>query len=87
TTYATLQTPRARDTGLFRRVLAGLSCREYEAAAEAVPEAFGLAKSSVSRPFIRNSARAVQQHEPLGVVMPPLPFRDPVTLDAMCPSE
>ncbi len=63
-TYATLQTPRARDAGLYRRVLAGLSCREYEAAAEAVPEAFGLAKSSVSRRFIRASARVLQQlHE------------------------
>ena len=26
--YATLQTPGARDAGLFRRVLGGLSCRE-----------------------------------------------------------
>ena len=32
-TYAPLQTPSARDVGLFRRVLGGLSCREYEAAA------------------------------------------------------
>jgi len=55
-TYAQLQTPRAQDVGLFRRVLGGLSCREYEAAAEAVPEAFGLAKSTVSRRFIRASA-------------------------------
>jgi putative transposase len=55
-TYAALQTPRAHDVGLFRKVLGGLSCREYEAAAEAVPEAFGLAKSSVSRRFIRASA-------------------------------
>lgn len=55
-TYAQFQTPRAHDVGLFRRVLGGLSCREYEAAAEAVPEAFGLAKSSVSRRFIRASA-------------------------------
>lgn len=63
-TYAQLQTPRARDVGLFRRVLGGISCREYEAAAEAVPEAFGLAKSSVSRRFIRASARSLQQlHE------------------------
>ena len=60
-TYATLQTPRARDAGLFRRVLGGLSCREYDAAAEAVPEAFGLAKSTVSRRFIAASARALQQ--------------------------
>ena len=50
-TYTRLQTPRTHDVGLFRRVLGGISCREYEAAAEAVPEAFGLARSSVSRRF------------------------------------
>ena len=60
-TYAALQTPRAEDVGLFRRVLGGLSCREYEAAAEAVPEAFGLARSSVSRRFIRASARELRR--------------------------
>ncbi|MBD2347276.1 MULTISPECIES: IS256 family transposase [Cyanophyceae] len=59
-TYAQLQTPRGHDVGLFRRVLGGLSCRDYEAAAEAVPEAFGLAKSSVSRRFVRASAQALQ---------------------------
>ncbi|MDA1081752.1 MAG: ABC transporter permease, partial [Gemmatimonadetes bacterium] len=46
-TYHALQTPRAGDVGLFRRVLAGISTREYRAAAEAVPEAFGLARTSV----------------------------------------
>lgn len=60
TTYQHFQTPRALDVGLFRRVLGGLSCREYEAAAEAVPDAFGLARSSVSRRFIRASARALR---------------------------
>ena len=67
-TDAALQTPRTQDVGLFRRVLGGLSCREYEAAAEAVPEAFGLAKTSVSRRFIRASARklAQLQERPLG---------------------
>ena len=59
-TYAQLQTPRGQDVGLFRRVLGGLSCRDYEAAAEAVPEAFGLTKSSVSRRFVRASAKALQ---------------------------
>ena len=59
--YEHFQTPRALDVGLFRRVLGGLSCREYEAAAEAVPQAFGLAKTSVSRRFIRASARALRQ--------------------------
>jgi len=60
-TYAALQTPRAQDVGLFRRVLGGLSCREYEAAAEAVPEAFGLARTSVSRRFIRASAHELRR--------------------------
>jgi putative transposase len=59
-TYQTLQTPRALDVGLFRRVLGGLSCRDYEAAAETVPEAFGLARSSVSRRFIKASARTLE---------------------------
>ena len=60
-TYAQFQTPRGRDVGLFRKVLAGISTREYAAAAEAVPEAFGLAKSTVSRRFIRASAHALHQ--------------------------
>ncbi len=60
-TYAQLQTPRAQDVGLFRRVLGGISCREYEAAAEAVPAAFGLARSSVSRRFVRASAHELRR--------------------------
>lgn len=58
--YQQLQTPRAADAGLFRKVLAGLSCRDYAAGAEAVPEAFGLSPSSVSRRFIRASAKQLQ---------------------------
>ena len=42
-------------------MLGGISCREYEAAAEAVPEAFGLARSSVSRRFIRASAHELRR--------------------------
>ena len=57
TTYEQLQRPRAADAGLFRRILVGLTCRQYAACAEAVPEAFGLSASSVSRRFIRASAR------------------------------
>ena len=62
--YQQLQTPRAADAGLFRKVLLGLSCRDYAACAEAVPEAFGLSPSSVSRRFLRASAqqlRALQE--------------------------
>ncbi len=65
--YQRLQTPRAADGGLFRKVLLGLSCRDYRASAEAVPEAFGLSASSVSRRFIRASAQQLQalQERPL----------------------
>ncbi len=58
--YQQLQTPRAADVGLFRKVLLGLSCRDYRASAEAVPQAFGLSASSVSRRFIRASAKQLQ---------------------------
>lgn len=58
--YQALQTPRAADTGLFRRILLGLSCRNYAACAEAVPAAFGLSASTVSRRFIRASAKTLE---------------------------
>ncbi|MGH7407500.1 MAG: IS256 family transposase [Candidatus Methylomirabilales bacterium] len=60
-TYQQLQRPRGADAGLFRKVLLGLSCRNYQACAEAVPAAFGLSPSSVSRRFIRASARKLQE--------------------------
>lgn len=60
-TYQALGEPRAADAGLFRKVLHGLSCRRYEACAEAVPEAFGLSASSVSRRFMRASARQLRK--------------------------
>lgn len=55
--YTRLQQPRAADEGVLRRVLYGLSCRDYRVAAEAVPEAFGLSRSSVFRRYIRATAR------------------------------
>ncbi len=59
-TYAHLQQPRAADEGVLRRILHGLSCREYRACAEAAPEAFGLSASTMSRRYIRASARKLQ---------------------------
>jgi hypothetical protein len=56
-TYQQLREPRQGDLGLFRKVLLGLSCRDYAACAEAVPAAFGLSPSTVSRRFLRASAR------------------------------
>jgi transposase-like protein len=60
-TYERLQEPRALDTGLLHKVLGGLSTREYERCAEAVPAAFGLSASTVSRRFKRASARKLQE--------------------------
>jgi transposase-like protein len=59
-TYQQFQGPRQLDTGLLQRVLGGLATREYARCAEAVPAAFGLSASSVSRRFIRASARQLQ---------------------------
>jgi putative transposase len=59
-TYQRLQQPRAADQGVMQRLLTGLTCREYERCAEAVPQAFGLSASTVSRRFIRASAQKLQ---------------------------
>src|SRR5579884_4315619 len=60
-----LRIPRVRDRqadaeGVMRRILYGLSCRDYRACAEAVPEAFGLSRSSLSRRYIKATARKLQ---------------------------
>jgi putative transposase len=59
--YKQLQVPRDRDEGMLRRILHGLSCRSYEECASAVPEAFGMSGSSVSRRYIRASARQLKK--------------------------
>lgn len=46
---------------LMRRVLYGVSCRNYEAAAESLPGAIGLSASSVSREFIRGSSEKLRE--------------------------
>ena len=61
--YQALQQPRALDQGLLRRVLRGLSNRDYEACAEAVPSAFGLSKSTVSRRYVRATAAKLAQFQ------------------------
>jgi len=51
---------------LLRRVLYGISCRNYEAAAEAIPGALGLSSSTVSREFVvasREQLRSFQERE------------------------
>jgi len=59
--YERLQEPRNGDEGVLKRILHGLSCRNYEVCAEAVPEAFGLSGSTVSKRYIRASARELKR--------------------------
>jgi putative transposase len=51
------------DDALLRRVLYGISCRNYEAAARAIPGAIGLSSSSVSRAFIEASAAKLREFQ------------------------
>lgn len=60
-TCQALQSPRRADEALLRRILLGLSCRNYASCAEAVPEAFGLSSSAVSRRFIQASSRKLKE--------------------------
>ncbi len=48
------------DEVLLKRVLYGISCRNYEAAAAAVPGAIGLSSSTVSRSFTQASAKQLK---------------------------
>jgi len=49
------------DELLLKRVLYGISCRNYEAAAESIPGAIGLSSSTVSRKFIEASATKLRE--------------------------
>ena len=51
------------DEALLRRVLYGISCRNYEAAAEAIPGAIGLSSSTVSRSFVEASAAKLKEFQ------------------------
>ena len=46
---------------LLKRVLYGISCRNYESAAEAIPGAIGLSSSTVSRSFVQASAAKLRE--------------------------
>ena len=59
-TYHRLQEPFREDEGVMRRILLGLSCRNYAGCAEAIPEAFGLSPSTVSRRVKRATERKLR---------------------------
>ena len=59
--YEALRGEGAVNDLLLKRVLYGISCRNYEAAAEAIPGAIGLSGSTVSRSFIEASAAKLRE--------------------------
>ena len=61
--YADLHRGGDLDEDLFRRVLYGISCRNYEQAAGDVPGAIGLSSSSVSRSFVQASAKRLREFQ------------------------
>ena len=61
--YPALHGTGEADEVLRRRVLYGISCRNYEAAARAIPGAIGLSSSSVSRSFVAASAAKLQEFQ------------------------
>ena len=62
--YAALHGEGAVNDRLLTRMLYGISCRNYAAAAEAIPGAIGLSGSTVSRTFIQASAAKLHEfHE------------------------
>lgn len=61
--YATVNGHGEVDPALLKRVLYGISCRNYEAAAVAIPGAIGLSSSSVSRAFVEASASRLREFQ------------------------
>ncbi len=61
--YAALHGEGAVNDRLLTRVLYGISCRNYEAAAEAIPGAIGLSGSTVSRGFVQASTAKLREFQ------------------------
>ena len=59
--YRGLQNPQMIDDLVFKRAMNGVSARKYDRAAMLIPETFGIKKSSISRKFIRASARKLKE--------------------------
>jgi len=60
-TYAQLQSPEAMPQAVLKRLVRGVSCRDYEGVVDLARDGFGVRKSSVSRSFIKASAKEVRQ--------------------------
>jgi transposase-like protein len=60
-TYARLQSPDAMPQSVLKRMVRGVSTRDYQGVVDLAREGFGVQKSSVSRSFVKASAREVRQ--------------------------
>lgn len=61
TSYQGLQNPGSIDEVVFKQLVNGISSRKYERVVQEIPATFGIKKSSVSRKFIRASARKLKE--------------------------
>jgi transposase-like protein len=59
--YARLQSPEAMPQAVLKRLVRGVSCRDYEGVVDLAREGFGVKKSSVSRSFVKASAKELRQ--------------------------
>jgi transposase-like protein len=59
--YGRLQSPDAMPQSVLKRLVRGVSCRDYEGVVDMAREGFGVKKSSVSRSFVKASAKEVRQ--------------------------
>jgi transposase-like protein len=59
-TYAHVQSPDAMPRAVLRHMVRGVSTRDYEQVIDLARDGFGVAKSSVSRDFVRASAAEVK---------------------------
>jgi putative transposase len=59
--YARMQSPEAMPQAVLKRLVRGVSCRDYEGVVDLAREGFGVKKSSVSRSFVKASAKEVRE--------------------------
>jgi transposase-like protein len=62
-TYKNFQRNGIIETSVMAKMLHGVSTRNYRAVAEAVQDAYGIEKSSISRHFVKASARALKEFD------------------------
>lgn len=58
-TYALMQSPEAMPRSALAKMVRGVSTRNYEGVVESVQEGFGIQRSSVSRHFVKATAKQV----------------------------